>query len=201
MRLASESSNHRGLDAAQPPLRLLPRGVDRRLADLHPTRNEILGLRRRSKNHRLDASALPVPEDDQTRNFQHPDPEFESSASAVVGGVRIVRRDERRDVADYEQFPGDRAEDHLGIDARIRARDDQRLRALSPMGERLVARPLGRPHVGAKSAVAIDQRVHGLGFTNRAKCCTAIGRLERWRKEPVDLAIARRACRDPSRSL
>src|ERR1700722_7638891 len=49
------------------------------------------------------------------------------------------------------------------------------------MGQGLIARSLARPDIGAKSAIAFDQRVHGRLGGQEEICCTAIGRLRRRR--------------------
>ena len=82
----------------------------------------------------------------------------------MMARVGAIARHERRDVAHDEQFARHGAEYGLRIDARIRTRDDQRLRALPPVRQRLVARPLGWPDIGAETAVAFDQRVQWIGL-------------------------------------
>ena len=117
-------------------------------------------------------------EHDDAGDLQDLDAEFQRRARAVMARVGTIERHERGDVAHDEQFARHGAEYRLRIDARIRAGDDHRLRALPPMRERLVARPLARPNFGAKAAIAVDERVHGaLAWKAvRAECCTAIRR-------------------------
>ena len=158
--IGEREAHHLGLDPFEAPLRLVARGLHRWLADLDPRGDEVLRLRRRAINHRLHAAALPVPHHHKARNLEHSHAEFERRARSVMGGIGAIGGNERRDVADDEQFARHGAEYGLGIDARIRAGDDDRLRALPPMGQRLIARPLGRPDLGAKAVIAFDQRVH-----------------------------------------
>ena len=156
MRLASERRTTSASIRSRRPSGLSPAATNRRLADLDPGRDEILRLRRRSIGHRLHAPALPVPQHHQPRNLEHLDAEFERRARSVMARIGAIGRDERRDIAHDEQFARHRSEDRLRVDARIRTGDDHRLRALPPMGQRFVARPLGRPDLGAKSAIAFD---------------------------------------------
>ena len=120
-----------------------------------------------------------MPEHDQARDLEHLDAEFERGAGAVMTRVGSIARHQRRDIADHEQFARHGAEHRLRVDARIRAGDDHRLRTLAPVSQGLVARPLGRPDVGAKAAIAFDERVHGASW----KCCIAIGRPREGRKD------------------
>ena len=54
------------------------------------------------------------------------------------------------------------------------------------MSQGLVTRSLGRPDLGAKTAVTFDQRVHRSACGRRSEiCCTAIGRQRRRRKERI----------------
>src|ERR1700683_5788316 len=59
------------------------------------------------------------------------------------------------------------------------------------MGEGLIARSLARPDIGAKSAIAFDQGVHGSAWGEDEICCTAIGRQRRRRKERIAPAYPR----------
>ena len=76
----------------------------------------------------------------------------------MIAGVGLKGRHQRGDVAHDEELARHGAEHGLRIDARVRAGDDHRLGALPPMRQRLVTRSLGRPYVGAKAAIAFDQR-------------------------------------------
>src|ERR1700735_2862654 len=117
-------------------------------------------LRGRAIGHRLDASALPVPQNDEAGNLEHSDAEFQRRAGSVMAWVWAISWHERRDIAHHEQLTRHGAEDRLRIDARIRAGDDHRLRALPPIRQRFIARALARPDVGAEAAITFDQRVH-----------------------------------------
>ena len=192
MRLASERRTTSASIRSRRPSGLSPAASSAGLPDLDPGSDEVLRLRRRPIGHRLHAAALPVPHHHEARNLEHPDAEFERRARAVMTGVGAVARHQRRDIAHHEQFARHGGKHRLRIDARIRTRDHHRLRALSPMGQRLIARPLGRPDVGAEAAIAFDQWIHGGRLAaDKRICCTAIERGRAPRKE-AECALDRR---------
>ncbi len=95
--------------------------------------------------------------------------------------IRLEGRDERGDVADDEHLARLGVEDGGGIDAAVRAGDDQDFRALA-LRQFRPALPLARPAFGAETAIAFDHR----GEAGHER--PLAGRGEGW-QEPGPIAI------------
>jgi hypothetical protein len=78
----------------------------------------------------------------------------------MVASIGLVRRNKGSHIADHEQFTGACAEYSLWVNARVRAGDHQRFRALPLFSKSFVARTLGGPDVGAKSTVTSNETIH-----------------------------------------
>ena len=89
------------------------------------------------------------------RKFMHR--EFDRRADAVIFAAGLEGRHEVGDVAHDEQFTRHGAEDRLGIDAAVGARDDHRLGVL-PVGRELFVMVSIRNEVAVlETAVAVRQ--------------------------------------------
>ena len=103
------------------------------------------------------AAALRVSEHDDVPHLERHDGVFERRRRAVIVVVRLVGRDQIRDVAQHEQFPGAGVEDGLRRDPRIAAADDHRPRALTFFGEFAKPLVLAWEAAGQESLIALDE--------------------------------------------
>ena len=81
--------------------------------------------------------------------------------------VGLVRRHQRRDVAQDEKFAGAGVEDGLGRDARIAAADDHRFGRLAPDRQLFESVVIGQETPANEGLIALNERFRQTGRAER----------------------------------
>ena len=104
----------------------LLRRRDGRLGEVEPGVEKFSGgLLRRALHQGVDAAAVGVSDYDDMFHLQAVHRVLQRGADAVVAGIRFIRRDQVRDVADHEKVSGIAFRDQSGVHARVGTGDDQ----------------------------------------------------------------------------
>ena len=157
--------DHRVFEAGEVALLLLAvaGGVERlhrRLDQGDPAADEVArGERIGAEPGGLDAAAGGVAQHDDVLHLEGLHRELDRRGGAVIAAVVLGRRHDVGHVADGEDLAGARIEDHLGRDAAVAAADQQHVRILALVAQRLVLAPLVRQPLAEEAAVAFGQNL------------------------------------------